>query len=125
MHGKEYLVAILAEGGILRAETLRFGDELRKPEAAGLPRKKAEPSKTTVRQLERAIARLTKKALEPKELRDEYSEALLKLAEKKHAKHKDVVATTRPKRRPENVVDLMEVLKRSLGKNGKKAKRAA
>ena len=37
MHGKDYLVAIIAEGGILRAETLRFHDELRTPEAIGLP----------------------------------------------------------------------------------------
>ena len=29
MRGKEYLVAIIAEGGVLRAETLRFEDELR------------------------------------------------------------------------------------------------
>ncbi len=37
MHGKDYLVAIIAEGGILRAETLRFHDELRTPEQVGLP----------------------------------------------------------------------------------------
>jgi len=31
MRGKEYLVAILARGGILRAETMRFSDEVRSP----------------------------------------------------------------------------------------------
>jgi DNA end-binding protein Ku len=37
MRDREYLVAILAENGILRAETLRFEDELRSPETVGLP----------------------------------------------------------------------------------------
>src|SRR5207248_7073669 len=37
MRGKEYLVAILSENGILRAETLRFSDEIRSPEDVGLP----------------------------------------------------------------------------------------
>src|SRR5690606_3909652 len=37
MRGKEYLVALLAENGVLRAETLRFVDEIRRPEDVGLP----------------------------------------------------------------------------------------
>src|SRR5690606_796011 len=41
MRGKEYLVAIFAENGILRAETLRFADELRSADDVGLP----EPAK--------------------------------------------------------------------------------
>jgi DNA end-binding protein Ku len=124
MRGKEYLVAIFADRGILRANTLRFSDEIRTPQAVGLPKKKEEQPKGLVRQFESAIARLTRKTLDPKEMRDEYSSALLKLAEKKHAHHKDVVETPAT-RRPEKVVDLMEVLKRSLGQNGKKTKRAA
>ena len=36
MRDREYLVAILAENGVLSAETLRFADELRPPEAVGL-----------------------------------------------------------------------------------------
>ncbi|HME99107.1 MAG TPA: Ku protein [Terriglobia bacterium] len=124
MRGKEYLVAIFSDRGILRANTLRFSDEIRTPRGVGLPEKREEPPKRIVRQFETAIARLTRKTLDPKELRDEYSEALLKLAEKKHARHKDVVET-HAKGRPEKVVDLMEVLKRSLGQNGKKTKRAA
>src|SRR5437660_264873 len=31
MHGKEYLVAIASENGILRAQTMRFSDEIRNP----------------------------------------------------------------------------------------------
>ncbi|HEX7808321.1 MAG TPA: Ku protein, partial [Thermoanaerobaculia bacterium] len=38
MRAKEYLVAIIAENGILRAETLRFEDEVRTPDDVGLPK---------------------------------------------------------------------------------------
>ena len=124
MHGREYLVAIFAKGGILQAETLRFSDEIRTPQTVGLPEKKKEPPKEMVRRFERVIARATKQTLDPKELRDEYSEALLKLAKQKYAQHKDVVGA-HPAKRPAKVVDLMEVLKRSLATNGKKAKSAA
>jgi Ku protein len=37
MRGKEYLVAIHSENGILRAETLRFQEELREPDPEDLP----------------------------------------------------------------------------------------
>ena len=38
MRGKEYLAAIFAEGGTLRAVTMRFATELRTPDDVGLPR---------------------------------------------------------------------------------------
>jgi DNA end-binding protein Ku len=38
MRGKEYLVAIFSENGILRAETMRFADEIRSPADVGLPK---------------------------------------------------------------------------------------
>jgi len=125
MRGKEYLVAIFAERGILRAETLRFSDEIRTPRAVGLPEKRKEPPKAMVRRFESVIAKTTRKTLDLKEMRDEYSEGLLKLAKKKHLHHKDVVGIHPSKKRPENVVDLMEVLKRSLDRSGKKSKQAA
>jgi DNA end-binding protein Ku len=52
MRGKEYLVAILAENGILRAETLRFADEVRTAADVGLPepvKPKAARSKSTAK----------------------------------------------------------------------------
>ena len=42
MRGKEYLIAIFAEKGLLRAETMRFADELRSPKEIGLPKKKKD-----------------------------------------------------------------------------------
>ncbi|HET9218039.1 MAG TPA: Ku protein [Terriglobia bacterium] len=113
MHGKEYLVGIFAVDGILRAETLRFNDEIRKPSGIGLAKRK-KPSPTTVRKFQSDIARLSKTSLDLGEMRDEYSERVLKFIEKKHAKGRDVVASESPTRGPAQVVDLMEVLKRNL-----------
>ena len=54
MRGKEYLVAIFPENGILRAETLRFADELRSPKDIGLPEKKKVPA-ATVKEFEKIV----------------------------------------------------------------------
>jgi non-homologous end joining protein Ku len=66
----------------------------------------------------------TKKNIDTRQMRDEYAESMMKLIEKKRARHKDVVKAEHEKRRPAQVVDLMEVLKRSLGQGGR-SKRAA
>jgi DNA end-binding protein Ku len=126
MRGKEHLVAIFAENGILRAETLRFADEIRTPQDIGLP-KRTDVAAAAMRRFETAIKKESKKTINPKEMRNEYAESMLKLIEKKRSRHKDVVESEHAERRPANVIDLMEVLKQSLGqgKNAKHSKRAA
>jgi DNA end-binding protein Ku len=123
MRGKEYLVAILANNGILRAQILRFADEVRTPKDIGLP-KKPKVQAASVRKFETTIMKETKKNIDTRQMRDEYAESMMKLIEKKRARHKDVVKAEHEKRRPAQVVDLMEVLKRSLGQGGR-SKRAA
>lgn len=123
MHGKEYLVAIFAEDGILRAETLRFADEIRTARDIRLP-KKPKVRAASVRKFETAIAKAAKKDIDTKGMRDEYAEAMLKLIEKKRGRHQGIVESGRGEGKPPKVVDLMEVLKQSLGQ-GKKSKRAA
>ena len=118
MHGKEYLVAILAVDGILRVQTLRFSDEVRKPSGIGLPKRK-KPNPSAARKFQSDISRLTKKSLNLAEMKDEYSERVLKFVEKKRAKHRGVVETDAARKGPAEVVDLMEVLKRNLGQSQK------
>jgi DNA end-binding protein Ku len=113
MHGKEYLIAILASGGILRAETMRFSDEVRKPSDIGLPKRKRPPS-MAVEKFHSAIERLSKNTLDLDEMRDKYAERMLKFIQKKRAKQQNVVETSAAQRGPAEVVDLMEVLKRNL-----------
>jgi DNA end-binding protein Ku len=122
MRGKEYLVAILAENGILRAETLRFADELRSPEQIGLPKKK-KVTAATINRFTKVIQKNSKAHLSRNKLKDEQTEQLLKLVQKKRSRHKDVVEVEQADEGEGKVVDLMEVLKKSL--TGKRTKVAA
>src|SRR2546423_8907188 len=56
MRGKQYVVAIFPENEILRAETMRFADEIRSPKEIGLPEKKKIPA-ATVKKFENLIAK--------------------------------------------------------------------
>ena len=120
MRGKEYLVAIFPENGILRAETMRFADEIRSPKEVGLPEKKKLPA-ATVKKFETLIKKNSDKHLSLKELKDEKTAALLKLVEKKRKQHKDIVEVEVPERDQGKVIDLMEVLKKSLAGKRKAA----
>lgn len=120
MRGKEYPVAITAENGILRAQTLRFGDEIRSPKDVGLPKKK-KPPKATVTKFEKLIARHSENQLSTKELKDEQTERVLKLVKSKHSRKKDVVKTEEKFSDDGKVIDIMEVLKKSLAANRKSA----
>lgn len=117
MRDKEYLVAIVAEDGILRAETLRFHDELRSPDDVGLS-ELAEPDDEAVREVEGAIERLAAETLDRSLLRDRASAELLELVSSKLDDEEDVVELP-----PEaadgdgDEVDLMEVLKASLAQD--------
>lgn len=117
MRGKEYLCAIIAERGILRAETLRFADEVRSPEDIGLP--PSTPTDTAkVARFAKAINTLKTKSLDRAELEDRRSARVVKLAEKKLRSGDDVVRATVDSEEVEesatNVIDLMEVLKERL-----------
>ncbi|HYB99835.1 MAG TPA: Ku protein [Candidatus Limnocylindrales bacterium] len=127
MRGKEYLVAILAENGILRAQTMRFADEIRSPEQLGLP-DKPKLAAAKVKAFEQAIRRATKRDLPASLLEDEYAERVQKLAAKKKSQGKDVVEIEEAEGATAEVIDLMSVLQKSLksgGSTGGKKKRAA
>jgi DNA end-binding protein Ku len=118
MRSKEYLVAILAENGILRAETLRFPEEIRSLDEIELP---ARPKldRARLREVEKAVAALTRKTLDESELKDDYARRLRALVEAKRQQDRDVVAAPADLVAIEDdedgqVIDLMEVLKRSL-----------
>lgn len=115
MRTKEYLVAILAENGILRAETLRFHDEIRAADQIDLP-ERPDLDAARVGEVEKAVEKRTRKSLDESELTDDYADRLLKLVEKKRRK-RDAIVTPAGPAEPEDeadVIDLMEVLKRSL-----------
>src|SRR5258705_486808 len=84
MRGKEYLVSIFSEHGILRAETMRFPDELRSPADVGLP-KKGKVSPAMARKFEKLISSKSKNQMSARKLEDEQTGRLLKLVKKKSA----------------------------------------
>lgn len=120
MRGKEYLVAIFPENEILRAETMRFVDEIRSPKEIGLPEKK-KVSAATVKKFEKLIMTHSARRLPLKDLKDEQTEKLLKLVEKKRKQRKDIVEVEVPEREEGKVVDLMAALKKSLAGKRKAA----
>lgn len=114
MRGKEYLVAIFSERGILRAETMRFPDEIRSPEDVGLPKKKAARA-ATVRKFEKLVANKSKKQFSPTKLSDKQTDDLLKLVKKKEKQRGSVVRVEPEADTDHKVIDLVQVLKKSLG----------
>lgn len=114
MRGKEYLVAIISERGILRAETLRFQDEIRTPEDIGLPRL-PKIDKKQVDHIKKAIANLAVETVDEDELVDDNRRGLQQLVETKLAEGEDVKHPPNlPQQEGAQVIDLMQVLKRSL-----------
>ena len=67
---REHVVAIVSEGGVLRAETLRFAEDMRSPEEVGLPKRPAKANAAARRSADRAV-RAGKGASLPKDLLDD------------------------------------------------------
>ncbi len=118
MHGKEYLVAILGEGGLLRAEILRFHDELRSPADLGLPAAKVV-DRAWLRAVETAMNDLASDTLEREALVDTHTRRLRELIERKIESGTDILAAPPPEEEPEaeegtEMVDLIQILRRGL-----------
>lgn len=123
MRGHEYLVAIVPDNGVLRADTLRYADEIRTPESIGLP-KRGKVAAAKVTQFAKAIEGLTHKEIKVSELEDSEARKLQSLVE---SKQKDDDAVVHPKGAEAaedtesgegaKIIDLMEVLRKSLSKS--------
>ncbi len=117
MRSKEYLVAILSENGILRAVTLRFQEEIRSPEDVGLPEPE-EVSASDLSAMEKAIQEASVNEIPEDDLADADADRLLALVEKKRRSGQDVLplpeAAEEERTETGKVIDLMEVLKRSM-----------
>lgn len=117
MRGRSYAVAIFADRGILRAETLRFGDELRSVTDVGLP----EPGRVEgqrVKEMAKRIDALAARELDESELEDDQAETLLAIARRKRERGDDVVeapeATAETEEAGAQVLDLMALLKQRM-----------
>jgi DNA end-binding protein Ku len=126
LRDSEYLAAIIAEHGVLRAQILRFQDEVRTPEDLGLGKTRKAPTAEKKRMLE-AIRAGAEDELDESELEDGWTEKLEKLVARKRKQGEDVVKA--PKDELElpdvQVIDLLEVLKRSMAEASRAEKKPA
>jgi DNA end-binding protein Ku len=119
LHEREYIIAIVSDGKLLLAETLRFADELRAPDDVGLPAAQ-EPNAALVSKFAGALKAKAKGRFDPATLVDPAHERLEKLLEAKRRKgevvHPPAAASgeTTPAAEGGEVIDLMRLLKQSL-----------
>jgi DNA end-binding protein Ku len=125
MRGTEYAIAVRAEGGLLRADVVRFAGELREPTLVPGLNAGHEPGKARVGAMKRALGGVKRKAFAPDQARDSYWQTVEKLAKTKARRHSDVVEPEVAQESEEpmaDVIDLMDVLRRSLHEpKGKRA----
>jgi DNA end-binding protein Ku len=118
MRDREYLVAIFSDDGLLRAETLRFAAGVRSSADIGLPKPVRVEAKV-LQKLTRAVEGLEEKRWVSSEVVDAHA-AIRELAKKKYQQKKDVVDAGEGGSRESGaqVIDLMEVLRKSLAESG-------
>lgn len=129
MRGRPYTIAIFAERGVLRAETLRQADEVRSADDVGLPAVgEADPAQ--VKSMRAALRAAAADEIDRDALRDVGAEALRALAAKK-AKAGDAVVEPALPDEPDadddageggEVIDIMALLKQRLGAGKGKGK---
>jgi DNA end-binding protein Ku len=115
--GREHLVALIPDGKRLTAEVLHFAEDLQPADTVTVPDVK-------VSDRELAMAKKLVESMEtewkPEDYTDEYEKALHQMIENKvkgKKPPKEVTKTTRPS----NVIDLVEILQKSLHSGGKGA----
>jgi DNA end-binding protein Ku len=114
IRGKGTIVALRACGKGLLLETLRYADEVKKADSAFSDIKNEKPADDMIDLAEELIKKKTKK-FDPGAFKDKYEEALRELIDAK-AEHRQVrqIEETRPTAK---VIDLMDALRKSVGKN--------
>jgi DNA end-binding protein Ku len=119
---REYLAAVMPEGDALLLNILRYEAELVDPEEYGLPGKEASAYRITPKEIQMAADLVESMAgtWKPADYRDDFRDKLRKAIEKR-LKSKGVTATMDddddhvPEHATTNVVDFMELLKKSIG----------
>jgi len=116
MRGKENLVAVRPCGDGLLLETLRYADELKKSDKvfSHVPAKR--PAKDMIELATELIERKSG-PFKPAAFKDHYGDALKALVAEKRKRGKvtDVEEDETPRPKGDNVIDLMDALKKSIG----------
>ena len=124
---REYLAALMPWGDALVLELLRYHQELRDVDDLDLPTGSLAEHKVTQKELEMAESLLAAMSAEwePASFADEYRSKLREYIESKAEGEDRVPVPEAPEAEPTKVVDIMDVLKRSLEAKAKPAARKA
>jgi DNA end-binding protein Ku len=114
-HNRERTVLVRAEGDLLQLHTMRFADDLVDPGKFKLERVNRKPSKREI-DMASALVEGLHTAFDPREYKDEYRKAVLKLIDRKRAGEE---IEPPDEQEPESSDDLLAALEASLGGNGK------
>lgn len=116
LRGREHLVAIIAQGGFLRAQTMRFPADVRSARDVGLE-VQAEADAALVKKVRDVIQSRYQNEVAREELRDDTWVRLRELVAKKEAHSLDLLTPEQVEQDEEGgeIIDLVEVLRKSLG----------
>jgi DNA end-binding protein Ku len=125
IRSREHLAALLPEGDALVLDLMRYPQELRRPEEFELPRDEISAYKVSDREIKMAEQLVDSMSEEwnPEAFRDDYRERLLEYIDQKVRQPGAVAARGDDEEAPRptaDVIDLMELLKQSVEKTGKK-----
>lgn len=125
MHSKQHLAVIMPLGDALVLNTLRWADEVRSAEDVGLEGLDAKVSKKEVDMAQRLVDDMTEQ-WDPEQYHDTFRDNVMALVERKLKDGKLEAVAEEPEAEDSgaDVIDLTELLRRSLGGKKDKAKEA-
>jgi DNA end-binding protein Ku len=118
--GREHLVAVMARDGRLVADMLYFNQELQPTSLVSAPEVKIQDRE---RDIARKLVESMKTRWDPSAFKDEYEKALKQLIARKLS-GKKIKPRKAQKAQPGNVIDLVEILQRSLHQKGDSPKKS-
>jgi DNA end-binding protein Ku len=126
MRGRQHLVALIADERVITLELLRYAHEIKAVDELGVEDLLEAPE---VRDKEVELAEQLVAALDepwaPEQFHDQYRDDLLELIEEKAKTGHAPIKGREPQERGAEVVDMMELLKRSVGEaEGRKSRKA-
>jgi len=122
MHSKQHLAALVPAGPVLALSTLRWADEVRPVEELGKLPGSAKAAGVNAREMEMARKLIDDMSdnWDPADYHDTFHDEILALIDRKIREGKtnevEPVEAAAPQRRSADIVDLSELLKRSLGR---------
>src|ERR1044071_4520174 len=120
---RQYLAGVKPEDGALVLELMHFADELADPSKLHVP-KKIEIGKREMKMAGSLIDSMSAK-WNPEKYRDDYKKALMEVIEEKvEAGGKEIETKQKKAPKPTKVIDLVEVLQKSLEETGGRKKPA-